>query len=93
MGQLDVDGGAPPVCFDCTHSTQRPGGAVTGGAREMAPMLARAAVASGVDAVFIECHPDPDRALSDAATMLRLETVPALVRSLARIRAALEIEE
>jgi 2-dehydro-3-deoxyphosphooctonate aldolase (KDO 8-P synthase) len=81
----------PPVCFDCTHSTQRPGtGKVTGGAKGMAPMLARAAVAVGVHALFLECHPEPSRALSDAATMLRLDEVPSLLRDVAAIRGVLK---
>lgn len=60
---LDTAGGAPPVCFDATHSTQLPGaGEQTAGRPERAPLLARAAVAAGVHAVFIECHPDPEAA-------------------------------
>jgi len=84
---LVVDGEtAGPVCFDCTHSTQLPGAsATTGGRPERAPMLAKAAVAAGVHAVFLECHPDPAKATSDAATMLRIKDVPGLLRSLAGI--------
>ena len=79
----------PPVCFDCTHSTQLPGaGEQTGGRPDRAPLLARAAVAAGVHAVFIECHPEPAKALSDASTMLPLAGVPALLKQLAAIRAA-----
>ncbi|MBA4027985.1 MAG: 3-deoxy-8-phosphooctulonate synthase [Planctomyces sp.] len=82
--------GPVPVCFDCTHSTQLPGaGEQTGGRPERAPLLARAAVAAGVHAVFLECHPEPARGLSDAATMLELAAVPGLVGALARIRGAL----
>jgi 2-dehydro-3-deoxyphosphooctonate aldolase (KDO 8-P synthase) len=93
--ELDGSGfgspGAPPVCFDATHSTQLPGnGEQTGGRPERAPMLARAAVAAGVHAVFLECHPSPKDALSDAATQLPLSDVPALLESLARVRAAVE---
>ncbi len=89
MMRLDAPGGPPPVCFDCTHSTQTPGsGAVTGGNRDMAPLLARAAVAIGVHAIFIECHPDPDRALSDAATQYPLAQTPALLAELARLHQA-----
>ncbi len=81
---------APPVCFDATHSTQTPGtGAVTGGNRALAPRLARAAVAIGVHAVFLECHPDPDRAQSDAATQLALADLPGVLASLARVRDAI----
>jgi 2-dehydro-3-deoxyphosphooctonate aldolase (KDO 8-P synthase) len=78
-----------PVCFDCTHSTQQPGaGETTGGRPERAPLLARAAVAVGVHAVFLECHPEPARALSDASTMLPLDEAVRLVSVLARLRAA-----
>jgi 2-dehydro-3-deoxyphosphooctonate aldolase (KDO 8-P synthase) len=75
-----------PVCFDATHSVQRPGGSTTGGAREMIPTLARAAVAAGADAVFLETHPDPDRALSDGPNMLPLAGVPKLLRELTQLR-------
>ena len=91
----DFDGGpaldsTPPVCFDATHSAQLPGASkTTGGRRDRIPMLATAAVACGVDAVFMECHPDPERALSDAATMLRLETVPTLLSRLKAVRDAI----
>lgn len=90
--ELDVPGGSPPVCFDVTHSTQLPGAThVTGGRPERAPLLARAAVAAGVDAVFIECHPDPPSATSDAATQLPIDIVVPLLGSLARLRAAMAI--
>ncbi len=81
---------SPPVCFDVTHSTQLPGGGagVSGGRPERAAPLARAAVAVGVHAVFIECHPEPSKALSDAATSLRLEEAAGLVGELARLRGA-----
>ncbi len=80
-----------PVCFDVTHSTQLPGGEGTssGGRPERAPLLARAAVAAGVDAVFIETHPDPPSALSDGATMLTVETTLELLDDLVRLRGAL----
>jgi 2-dehydro-3-deoxyphosphooctonate aldolase (KDO 8-P synthase) len=76
-----------PVVFDATHSVQRPGGQGTasGGDRMMVPTLARAAVAAGADAIFLEVHEDPDRALSDGATSLRLDDLPALLRQLAAI--------
>ncbi len=63
-----------PVVFDATHSTQQPGGlgAASGGRREMAPLLARAAVAAGANGLFLEVHPNPEKALSDAASMLPL---------------------
>ena len=73
-----------PVVFDATHSVQQPGGQGTssGGQREFAPVLARAAVAVGVAAVFIETHPDPDRAPSDGPNMIALRDMPALVARL-----------
>ena len=81
----------PPVCFDVTHSTQHPGaaegGQATGGNRAAAPMLARCAAAAGVAALFIECHPDPDRAASDAAVMLPVSDVLALLPQLRDIHA------
>jgi len=71
-----------PVVFDATHSTQQPGGlgAASGGRREMAPLLARAAVAAGANGVFLEVHPEPEKALSDAASMLPLDWLEDLVR-------------
>jgi len=73
-----------PVVFDATHSVQQPGGQGTssGGQREFAPVLARAALAVGVAAVFIECHADPDRAPSDGANMIALRDMPALIARL-----------
>ncbi len=83
-------GGAPPVCFDCTHSTQLPGaGETTGGRPERASALARAATAIGVHALFIECHPEPAKALSDAATVQPLDRMESLLTSVAKLRAAL----
>lgn len=79
-----------PVCFDVTHSTQLPGsGETTGGRPDRAPLLARAAVAAGVHALFIECHPSPKDAWSDASTTLPLESIPALLESVCAIRNAL----
>ena len=74
-----------PVVFDATHSVQQPGGQGTssGGQREFAPVLARAALAVGVAAVFIETHPDPDRAPSDGPNMIPLRQMEALVSRLA----------
>jgi 2-dehydro-3-deoxyphosphooctonate aldolase (KDO 8-P synthase) len=71
-----------PVVFDATHSTQQPGGlgVVSGGRREMAPLLARAAVAAGANGLFLEVHPEPDKALSDAASMLPLDWLEDLAR-------------
>ncbi|MEQ8844050.1 MAG: 3-deoxy-8-phosphooctulonate synthase [Phycisphaerales bacterium] len=76
----------PPVCFDCTHSAQLPGvSRTTGGRRERIPLLARAAVAAGVHAVFMECHPEPEQSRSDAGTVLPLTEVAPLIRTLAEI--------
>ncbi|PPQ40806.1 3-deoxy-8-phosphooctulonate synthase [Rhodopila globiformis] len=74
-----------PVVFDATHSVQQPGGQGTssGGQREFAPVLARAALAVGVAAVFIETHPDPDHAPSDGPNMIPLRAMEALVSRLA----------
>lgn len=81
-----MQGQGCPVVFDATHSVQTPGGKTTGGQREMVPILARAAVAAGADAVFFETHPDPDRALSDGPNMVPLAELPALLRQLMRLR-------
>jgi 2-dehydro-3-deoxyphosphooctonate aldolase (KDO 8-P synthase) len=79
----------PAVCFDATHSVQLPGaGKASGGRRERIPTLAAAAVAAGVDALFLECHPDPERAPSDGSNMLPLDRAPDLLARLARIRGA-----
>lgn len=74
-----------PVVFDATHSVQQPGGQGTssGGQREFAPVLARAALAVGVAAVFIETHEDPDKAPSDGPNMIPLDQMEALVTRLA----------
>lgn len=77
------------VVFDATHSVQLPGGVTTGGQREMVPVLARAAVAAGCDGVFMETHPDPDRALSDGANMVPLDEIEAQWRQLLRIQEVL----
>jgi 2-dehydro-3-deoxyphosphooctonate aldolase (KDO 8-P synthase) len=73
-----------PVVFDGTHSVQQPGGQGTtsGGQREFIPHLVRAAVATGcVDALFLEVHPEPDKALSDSATMLPLANLKELLKT------------
>jgi 2-dehydro-3-deoxyphosphooctonate aldolase (KDO 8-P synthase) len=76
-----------PVVFDATHSVQQPGGQgdSTGGDREMVPYLARAAVAAGVAAVFMEVHQDPDHAPSDGPNMVKLKDFPALLNDLVEI--------
>ncbi|MFI5401719.1 MAG: 3-deoxy-8-phosphooctulonate synthase [Planctomycetota bacterium] len=81
-----------PVIFDGTHSVQRPGGKgdSSGGDRAMIPYLVRAAAAVGIDGLFLEAHEDPAKALSDAATQLPLDELPALLDDVLRIRAAAE---
>jgi len=76
-----------PVVFDATHSVQQPGGqgSSSGGEREFAPVLARAAAAVGVAAVFVETHPDPDHAPSDGPNMIPLRDMPALMARLQAI--------
>jgi 2-dehydro-3-deoxyphosphooctonate aldolase (KDO 8-P synthase) len=73
-----------PVVFDATHSVQQPGGKgdSTGGERRFVPVLARAACAIGVAAVFMETHQDPDHAPSDGPNMVRLQDLPALLEAL-----------
>lgn len=73
-----------PVVFDATHSVQQPGGqgSSSGGQREFAPVLARAAVAIGVAAVFMETHPDPDKAPSDGPNMIPMKQLPAVIEIL-----------
>lgn len=75
-----------PVIMDATHSVQQPGGqgGSSGGQREFAPVMARAAVALGVAGVFIETHEDPDNAPSDGPNMIQLDRMPALIASLMR---------
>ena len=83
-----------PVIFDAGHSVQLPGAAgskIRGDPRHI-PALASAAVAAGADAVFVETHPDPGRALSDAASMLELRQLGPLVARLLAIRDALRAE-
>ena len=77
-----------PVVFDATHSVQQPStqAGITGGNRAMVPYLMRAALAVGIDGLFIETHPDPDKAISDAANQVRLDDMKALLQQ------ALEID-
>ncbi|MFA7625180.1 MAG: 3-deoxy-8-phosphooctulonate synthase, partial [Pusillimonas sp.] len=76
-----------PVVFDATHSVQLPGGQGTssGGQREFVPVLARAAVAVGVAGLFMECHPDPDKAMSDGPNAVPLGKMAGLLESLVSI--------
>ena len=79
-----------PVIFDATHSVQQPGGrgASSGGQREFVPVLARAAVAVGVDGLFMESHEDPDNAPSDGPNMVPLDEMPQILQTLMRIEFA-----
>lgn len=79
-----------PVIFDATHSVQQPGGqgATSGGQRQFVPALARAAIAVGVDGVFIETHEDPDTAPSDGPNMVPLHELESLLKTLCRIQDA-----
>lgn len=79
-----------PVIFDATHSVQLPGGGgdKSAGQREFAPVLARSAVAAGADGVFIETHPDPDKAMSDGPNMIALADMQSVLRSLLKVREA-----
>ena len=88
MRAMPILGGIRPVVFDATHSVQLPGGQGTssGGQREFAPVLARAAVAAGADGIFLEVHPDPDRALCDGANSLPLDRLAPLFSQLKAIR-------
>ncbi len=81
---LDI---VPTVIMDCTHSVQRPGaaGGKTGGDRRFVPCMALAAKAFGATGYFFEVHPEPDKGLSDAANMLQLDKLEALVREIERI--------
>ena len=81
-----------PVVYDATHSVQMPGGLgdVSGGQREMVPVLARAAVAAGVAGVFMECHPDPAMALSDGPNSWPLDKAKALMQQLMDIDAVVK---
>jgi 2-dehydro-3-deoxyphosphooctonate aldolase (KDO 8-P synthase) len=79
-----------PVVFDATHSAQQPGGlgTATGGSRETAALLACAAVAAGADGLFVEVHPEPDKALSDGPNSIALADVEGLLARCVAIRAA-----
>ena len=76
-----------PVIFDATHSVQLPGGGgnKSSGQREFAPVLARAALAAGANGLFMETHPNPDRALSDGPNMIPLAEMPGLLKSVLKI--------
>jgi len=80
-----------PVIMDCTHSLQQPNqaGGVTGGSPELIETIARAAIATGADGLFIETHPDPASAKSDGANMLKLGLLEPLLEKLVKLRAAI----
>jgi len=80
-----------PVIMDCTHSLQQPNqsGGVTGGSPELIETIARAAIATGADGLFIETHPDPAKAKSDGANMLRLDLLEPLLEKLVKLREAI----
>ncbi len=86
-GLVEMRSIGKPVIMDITHSTQLPGatGTSSGGRRDMAPALARAAMAVGVDGIFLETHPNPDKALCDGPTSIALKDIPNLLKSLQRI--------
>lgn len=79
-----------PIVFDATHSVQQPStqAGITGGNREMVPHLARAAAAVGIDGLFIETHPEPEKAISDAANQVRLSDMRELLRQVMRTEQA-----
>ena len=81
-----------PVIFDATHSVQLPGGGGerSSGQREFAPVLARSALAAGANGIFIETHPEPERALSDGPNMIPLASMPVLLKSLLRVYSAVQ---
>jgi 2-dehydro-3-deoxyphosphooctonate aldolase (KDO 8-P synthase) len=81
-----------PIIFDATHSVQLPGGSgeTTGGNREYAPILARAAISAGCDGLFFETHPEPEKGLSDASNMLPLEWVEPMLETCLKLRAVVQ---
>ncbi|GAB6145146.1 3-deoxy-8-phosphooctulonate synthase [Desulfocicer niacini] len=81
-----------PVIFDATHSVQLPGGSgnASAGERQYAPMLARAAMAAGADGLFIETHPDPDKALCDGPNSIPLHEMETLLSTLIKIKRAMQ---
>jgi 2-dehydro-3-deoxyphosphooctonate aldolase (KDO 8-P synthase) len=85
MQELDV-----PVVMDVTHSLQQPNqiSGITGGNPQMISTIAKAAIAAGADGLFIETHPDPSKALSDGANMLKLDLLETLLQQLVRLRKA-----
>jgi len=83
------------VIFDATHSAQRPGGLgkTSGGLRSAIPYLAKAAIAAGADGIFMEVHPDPKAALSDAMTQVPLKDAASLVKDLIALKELISSQE
>jgi 2-dehydro-3-deoxyphosphooctonate aldolase (KDO 8-P synthase) len=83
-----------PLIFDATHSVQLPGGAgeTTGGNREYAPLLAKAAVAAGCNGLFFETHPEPEKGLSDDSNMLPLAWVEPMLKTCLQLRQVIQNE-
>lgn len=95
LGELLTAENGPPVCLDVTHSCQTPGadggsGETTGGFRDRAPLLARAGVAAGVPCLFLEVHPDPDNAMSDASTQVTPDIAEKILEQCAAIAGTLK---
>ena len=90
-GLIEMQKFGYPVVFDATHSVQKPGGKgnATGGNREYVEYLAKAAAAVGINAFFMEVHPDPDNALSDGPNMVKLDEIESLLQKLIKIKNAL----
>lgn len=86
-GLVEMRSIGKPVIMDITHSTQRPGAnnGTSGGARDLAPALSRAAMGVGVDGIFVECHPNPDAALCDGPTSISLSDMPQLIQHIQKI--------
>jgi len=84
-------GNGHPTIIDATHSVQLPGaaGGISGGQREFVPAMARAALAAGANGVFLETHPNPEKAISDAASQVPLDELPELIESLLRVWSAM----
>jgi 2-dehydro-3-deoxyphosphooctonate aldolase (KDO 8-P synthase) len=89
-----MQGFGVPVCFDATHSVQLPGGLgnESGGQREFIPVLAKSAIAAGANCLFMEAHPDPVNAKSDAAAVLDFKDLPALLTTLEKLYALINDE-
>ncbi len=91
-GMLEMKKLGYPIIFDATHSVQKPGGKgnATGGNREYVEYLAKAAIAMGVEGLFMEVHPDPDNALSDGPNMVKLDNMEELLQKLIKIKNAIK---